>query len=94
MFFAQTIASTEIVTALRITKVTPDGAATVIFDGFPDGSTSSRPKNDANKGFRVALAATGDFYVSDSYMHAIYKITPTGKASLIAGKPGEAGSSD
>jgi hypothetical protein len=95
MYFIRTVRSADEVNALRITKVASDGTTTVIFDGFPDRSTTARATTSEDRRmFRGALAANGDFYISDPYVHAIYKITSAGQASLVAGKPGEPGNSD
>jgi len=82
-------------TSIRIMKTTPAGVTTVIYQGFPDGSTASRPLTSSGREpVGMVRAANGDFYISDPHVHAIYKITSSGQVSLVAGKPGEAGSSD
>jgi streptogramin lyase len=75
----------------------PDGTATTLWEGFPDGSTMSRPdiplNDDAD--FELAVADNGDIFASDPYRHAIYKLDPsTGQSTVIAGEPGEAGNAD
>lgn len=95
VYIGDPVVSAGAVTALRILKIAPDGSATEIFNGFPDGSTAQRPITDSYGGiFGLAGSANGDFYLTDSYVHAIYKITASGQASLVSGKPGESGSSD
>ncbi len=82
-------------TSIRIMKTTSAGVSTVIYQGFPDGSTASRPlTSSGRKPVGMVRAANGDFYISDPHVHAIYKITSSGRVSLVAGKPGEAGNSD
>lgn len=80
---------------IQIRKRSPDGTITTVYSVAPDGPTE--PLSGTGfyfGGVSLARAANGDFYVSDRYRHAIYRITSSGQASLIAGKPGEAGYSD
>jgi hypothetical protein len=81
----------------RISSMAPDGTVTTLWEGFPDGSTESRPGSPSSLdvGFGLAVAEDGTLFVSDPYQHAIYQISPsTGQSTLVAGRPGEAGDSD
>lgn len=95
IYMADATGSAESVSAIRVMKIAPDGTVTTIFNGFPDGSTSSRPVSaNAYRNIGMAVAQDGNIYLTDPYGHAIYRINPSGQASLIAGKPGEAGYAD
>jgi len=80
------------VSNVRILRIAPDGTSTTIFSGFPDGSTNRQISSV--KRFGIAAAANGDVYFADPYVHAVYRIGPAGRVSLIAGKEGEAGNAD
>ena len=95
IYIADTTGTESSVTAIRISKVTPDGTTTTLYSGFPDGSSAARSTTESYKGeVGMARAANGDFYLSDPYLHAIYRITASGEVSLVAGKAGEAGHAD
>ena len=81
-------------TAIVIGKVTPNGTLTPFFDGFPNGDNTPR-QMDAGIYRNIGVAAdNGNLYLSDPFDHAIYRIDSSGQATLVAGMPGEAGSSD
>lgn len=42
----------------------------------------------------MALDTSGDLYVSDNGAHTISRVTQSGTVTLVAGKPGESGSTD
>lgn len=81
--------------SIRIAKVAPDGSASPLFDGFPGGDNTSRQATSNNyTSIGIAVSKTGDVYLSDPLSQAIYRINSSGQATLVAGKPGEVGSSD
>lgn len=95
IYIADTAYSDTSITAFRIFKVAADGITTTIYRGFPDGSSAVRPITNSQRGWmNMTRAPNGDFYISDPYLHAIYRITQAGQVSLVAGKPGEAGNAD
>jgi sugar lactone lactonase YvrE len=59
--------------------------------GIDDGLGSDARFHHPNS---VAVDATGNVYVADSYNHTIRKISPTGEVSTLAGSPEESGSAD
>lgn len=71
-------------------KITPAGAASTLARGFgvavPGTSAGGFP-------ISVTVDASGHVYVADSFNHRIYKITPTGGMSTLAGS-GIAGFAD
>jgi len=79
-----------------IRKVSSDGtvttlAGTVGVSGAADGlEAAARFDNPAG----IATDANGAVYVSDSYNHAIRRISPDGLVSTLAGLPGVGGSND
>lgn len=79
-----------------VRKVTPDGtvstlAGTVGVSGAADGlGAAARFDNPAG----IATDTNGTVYVSDSYNHAIRRISPDGLVSTLAGLPGVGGSND
>jgi hypothetical protein len=94
-YFAEAVESDDGVSAIRIRKRAQDGTVTTVYEGFPDGSTANRPKTENYQGqVGMVRAANGDFYLADPYVNAIYKVTPSGQVSLVAGKPGEQGNAD
>jgi sugar lactone lactonase YvrE len=62
----------------------------------PDGSISVLPVDAGNFGAVHGLAADtdGNIYVTDTARHTIGRITPDGRYTVYAGKPGEAGTAD
>ncbi|MBS1211469.1 MAG: hypothetical protein H6R26_85 [Proteobacteria bacterium] len=81
-------------TAIVIGKVTQDGALTPVFKGFPNGDSTPR-QMDAGIYRNIGIAAdSSNLYLSDPFDHAIYRVDSSGQATLAAGTPGEAGSSD
>jgi hypothetical protein len=79
---------------MRLMKMTPDGNVSTILSGFPDGSTAARTVTSPRYRTGLAVGANGDIYMADSFDNAIYRISPSGQATLFAGKPGESGSAD
>jgi streptogramin lyase len=79
---------------MRLMKMTPDGNVSTILNGFPDGSTAARTVTSPRYRTGLAVGANGDIYMADSLDNAIYRIRPSGQATLFAGKPGESGSAD
>jgi hypothetical protein len=79
---------------MRLMKMTTDGNVSTILNGFPDGSTAARTVTSPRYRTGLAVGANGDIYMADSFANAIYRISPSGQASLFAGKPGESGSAD
>jgi hypothetical protein len=80
---------------MRVLRIAPDRTVTTIASSFPDGSTSytqSTPISSVQVG--LAADAVGNVYLSNPFNHAIYRIGPAGGYTLVAGKAGEAGSSD
>ena len=74
-YSAGTVGSDEAATAIRMLKRAEDGMAPPVYEDFPDGSTSSRPKTESYKGqLGRVRAANGNFYLTDPYVHAVYKI--------------------
>jgi hypothetical protein len=97
IFIADETMSTngDSITAIRIMKIAADGTTTTLFNGFPDGRTSTATNPlGSGKSMGMTRAVNGDFYLTDPYTHAIYRMTPGGQFTLIAGKPGEAGNAD
>lgn len=78
---------------LRLRSIAPDGTIAIILNTFPGGDDINR-QSPFPYGYGIATGADGDLYMADSAMHAIYRISRSGQVTLIAGKPGEAGSAD
>lgn len=82
----------ESLTDVGILRVTPDGMSSRFF-GVPSGGNPSCPS--VSFGFPyLTPGQDGNLYVAYSKDHAVYRVSPEGEATLIAGKSGEAGSSD
>jgi hypothetical protein len=79
---------------MRLMKMTPEGSVSTLLSGFPDGSTAARTVTSPRYRTGLAVGANGDIYMADSLDNAIYRISPSGQATLFAGKPGESGSAD
>lgn len=74
-YSAGTVESDEAATAIRMLKRPEDGMATSVYEDFPDGSITSRPKTESYKGqLGMVRTANGDFYLTAPYVHAVYKI--------------------
>ncbi|MGE5621862.1 MAG: hypothetical protein ACM3WS_01725 [Bacillota bacterium] len=83
------------VTDMRVGKLAPDGTVAIILNGFPNGDDTPRTIASAipvRPG--IAVANTGELYLSDPFDQAIYRIGASGAPPLIAGQPGEAGNAD
>jgi hypothetical protein len=81
------------VTNIRIDRIAPEGSVSTAFDGLPGDGPSNAQATFAGAP-HVAAGRNGDLYVTHQREHAIYRIAPDGTANLVAGKPGESGSSD
>ncbi len=78
--------------SITLQRMASDGAVTTVYQGLPEGISSQFSGGYYPRDMTVA--PNGDVYLSLSYDHTVYKITSDGKATLTAGKSGEAGSSD
>jgi sugar lactone lactonase YvrE len=79
-----------------IRKVTPAGVVTTVA-GLAGTSGSANGTGSAARffmPFSVALDASGNIYVADTYNHTIRKITPAGVVTRLAGSAGNPGSAD
>lgn len=81
-----------------IREVAPDGTVSTLAGfgltgskGSADGSGAAARFNEPRS---VAVDASGNIYVADTYNATIRKIAPDGTASTLAGTPGSAGSTD
>lgn len=79
---------------MRVLRIGPDRTVTTLATGFPDGSESYTQSAITAAQVGLALDAAGNLYVSNPFNHAIYRLDGTGRFVLVAGKAGEAGSSD
>jgi hypothetical protein len=78
---------------LQLLRITPDdGTVRSTVVTYPDDSTTRQSLSP--NGFGLALGANGNTYIAAPDVHAVFTIAANGKASLYAGKEGEAGSSD
>lgn len=79
------------ITESSIYKIAPDGViSTIVRLGNIPASLSANEMGVA----RLAIGSDGRLYAPYVKANAIYKVAPVGQMSLVAGKPGEAGSSD
>ena len=80
----------------RIKKVTPAGVVTALAGGELGCGFADGPGNVAkfSSPSRIAVDSLGTLYVTDTFNHAIRKITPAGVVSTLAGLPGSTGSAD
>jgi sugar lactone lactonase YvrE len=81
-----------------IRKITSAGSVTTLA-GMPAGESGviEGPAGAAAQFFipaAVAVDASGNVYVSDTYDHEIRKVTPAGLTTTLAGSPSGAGSAD
>jgi streptogramin lyase len=75
-----------------IRKITPSGdvstVASLYFSNIPGGTpVAARPEG-------LAVDYAGTIYVAGTGIHVIIKVTPSGEASVFAGSPTRAGSTD
>ncbi len=77
-----------------IRKIDADGTVTTVLSGPPGGSIGDVAYNTTFGRFHLAADVDGNLYAAYERKQAVYKVTQAGASSLIAGKPGEAGSSD
>ena len=77
-----------------IRKIDANGTVTTVLSGPPDGSIGDVAYDTAFGRFYLAAGADGNIYAAYERKQAVYKVIEAGASSLIAGKPGEAGSSD
>lgn len=75
-----------------IDRITPDGAVTTIVNIPVEGSDVMTANNMGIAS--ITVGPDGNVYAAYRKSHAVYKITPSGTMTLIAGKAGEAGNSD
>jgi hypothetical protein len=81
---------------MSIEKVTPAGVLTRLRTG-PPGGTGAVSEIDADKNYSVSYitaAPDGNLYATYRFNHTVYRISQSGQATLVAGKPGEEGTSD
>jgi hypothetical protein len=77
---------------MRIIKIAPDGNITTILDGLPSGSTTDQVVKTAHPiAMGIVPRGDGNLFVTDPFNHAIYLVNQSGQATLVTGKPGEAG---
>jgi sugar lactone lactonase YvrE len=79
-----------------IRKIAPDGAVTTLAGaagqvGTANGSGAAARFNGPGG---VAVDASGNVYVADTYNHTIRMITPAGVVTTLAGTAGQTGSTD
>ncbi|WP_324106400.1 hypothetical protein [Noviherbaspirillum sp.] len=67
-----------------VRKVSSSGAA----------STIAGPTDQFDSLYGIMIGGAGNLFVADTSANAIDKVTPDGSITLVAGKPGEAGSAD
>lgn len=69
-----------------IRKITPTGIVSTLAGNINGGSANGIGTNATfNQPFGVAVDASGNVFVADTYNHLIRKITPTGVVSTLAG---------
>lgn len=92
---AATTAGKLRVTDMRVGRLQLDGTVITVLNGFPDGDNTPREiAADMPARPGIAVAKTGELYLSDPFDQAIYRIGASGAPTLVAGKPGEAGNAD
>lgn len=82
------------VSDMRVIRVAADGTVTTILNGFPDGSTTPRQTSSTVNTIGITVGTNGNVYVTDPFDNAVYRLSDSGQATLIAGKPRESGNSD
>jgi streptogramin lyase len=82
------------VSGMRVIRVGSDGAVTTILNGFPDGSNGTRQTSSTVNTIGITVGRNGNVFLTDPFDNAVYRLSDSGQATLIAGKPGESGNSD
>jgi hypothetical protein len=77
-----------------IRKIDANGTVSTVLSGPPGGSIGDAAYDTTFGRFHLAVGADGNVYATYERKQAVYKVSQAGATSLIAGKPGEAGSSD
>lgn len=80
--------------ALTVRRMAPDGTLTTVFSGVPPGATSEFTASSPWYPSDLVAAPNGDVIITLPHDHTVYKIDGSGRATLVAGKNGEAGTSD
>jgi sugar lactone lactonase YvrE len=81
---------------MSIDKISPTGATTRVRTG-PPGSTGTLAEYLYDRDYSMSFVTAGidgNLYVTYRRNNTVYRISQSGEPTLIAGKPGEAGTSD
>jgi sugar lactone lactonase YvrE len=90
----QSGANATTLSEIRVISRAPDGTVATLYSGLPTATTTTTNRQTGYHRMGIAVAADGTVYFSDSSDHAIYRLGSDGQPALVAGKSGEAGSSD
>jgi hypothetical protein len=77
-----------------IREIDAGGTVSTVLSGPPGGSVGDVSYDTTFGRFHLAAGDDGNVYAAYERKQAVYKVTQAGVTSLIAGKPGEAGSAD